>query len=385
MPEAAPRVALVHDWLVGQRGGEQVLLALARRFPTAPIYTLVHVPGSVHPEIEAHPIVTSGIADLPGSPAQFRRYLPLFGAAVAAWDFSGYEGIVSTSHCVAMGARRRPDQWHLAYIHTPMRYLYDQMHHYLPAPPWGPWLYPWARLATAGLRRGDRQRAQGPSQLVANSAHVAGRIRRVWGRTAVVVHPPVDVDYFAAAPVVPVRRGLLVVGALVPYKRVDRAIALANAQRLPLTVVGRGPELARLRRLAGPSVQFAPELDRAGVRAAYAGARGLLFPCTEDFGLVPVEAMAAGCPVLALAAGGALETVGQGAAAGGVTFAAPTLPAMAAAVAELEQGWARGAFAQESLLARARQFDAATFDRRMDALLPCGRDAAAASAGESSC
>lgn len=365
------RVALVHDWLVAQRGGENVLLELARMFPEAPIYTLVHVPGSVHPELEARTIRTSMIQRLPGAPRRFRPYLPLFPRAVEAWDLRDYDLIVSTSHCVAKGVLlRRPGQVHVSYVHTPMRYLWDQLPHYLP-PGAPPFAQPLAERLVQPLRAWDVTSAQRPTRLVANSRFVAQRMARVWQRPAgAVVHPPVDVDYFAAGNAQCRRQGYVVVSALVPYKRIALAIALANARRLPLTVVGQGGEAPRLHAMAGTTVNFRPGLSRAALRSLYAQSEGLIFCGEEDFGIVPVEAMAAGCPVFALGVGGLRETVQTtGPAATGVLFKEPTLEAMLPAFDAFQERVRAGAWDPAVLLRHARQFDVAHFRSGMGACL----------------
>lgn len=363
------RVALVHDWLVAQRGGENVLLELARAFPEAPIFTLVHQAGSVDAEIERHPITTSFVQRLPGAPRHFRQYLPLFPRAVERWDLSAFDVVISSSHCVVKGVRTNPRQLHLSYVHTPMRYLWDQLPHYVPDwPSKAAWVTA-ARLASAPLRRWDVSSAQRPNVLVANSAYVARRIARVWGREAHVVYPPVDVDFFAAAPARG-RRGLLVVSALVPYKRVDLAVLLATRHGLPLTVIGEGGERAYLERIAGPTVRFAGSLSRSELRDAYAGAEALLFCGVEDFGIVPVEAMACGCPVIALADGGALETVVEGGdAPTGVLFADPTVEALQEGWRRFERALGQGGFARDRMVAHARQFDAPRFSAQIVGLL----------------
>jgi glycosyltransferase involved in cell wall biosynthesis len=249
-----------------------------------------------------------------------------------------------------------------------MRYLYDQMGPYLPR--WGRSLsMPLARLATMPLRAWDVRRAAAPKTLVANSAFVARRMQRVWGRSAQVLYPPVDVDYFAAAPERP-RHGLLVVGALVPYKRAERAIALAQHLQMPLTVIGDGPQRAALQAMAGPGVTFCRSLPRDALRAAYAGAEALVFAGEEDFGIVPVEAMAAGCPVLARQGGGLAETVvPHGPEATGAVFASVTLPEMAAAWQTLCARRAAGGLSRATLLRQARRFDTRSFIAGLQRLL----------------
>jgi glycosyltransferase involved in cell wall biosynthesis len=369
MPERSPKVALVHDWLVGQRGGEAVLLRIARLFPEAPIYTLVHAPGQIDPELEAHPILSSGIARLPGAPRHFRAYLPLFFLAVQRWDLQAYDLILSTSHCVAQGVRVRPGQVHLAYIHTPARYLYDAMRDYLPDGALGDLLLPLAERGVGPLRALDRAAAQRPTALMANSEFVAGRIEQRWGRRAAVVYPPVDVDYFSQPPAGPrpKRRGILCVGAWVPYKRPMLAVQWANRLRLPLTLVGSGPQEAALRRLAGPGVRLVSGLSKAALRRAYWEAEGLIFAGCEDFGIAPVEAMAAGCPVLGYDQGGLRETVGGSVAtdapdAGGLLVAEPTWEAFVRGWYLLQQRQIAGRYTQEVLQGRARRFSQQAFD-----------------------
>lgn len=363
------RVALVHDWLVAHRGGEKVLLELARMYPDAPIYTLVADRSRIHEELAARTLRTSFIQDLPYAPHRFRHYLPLFPLAVESLDLRGYDLVLSTSHCVAKGVRTWPGQVHVSYVHTPMRYLWDQMSQYLPSVVQRrsalALALALARLATTPLRLWDVRSSQRPTVLVANSRYVAARIERVWGRRAEVVYPPVEVDFFANGTARP-RKGYLVVSALVPYKRVDIAVEMASRHSLPLTVIGDGPQRERLKAAAGNTVRFVHDVDDRGLRQAYAGARALLFPGVEDFGIVPVEAIAAGCPVIALQEGGATETVGPDS---GVFFDEPTAQSLWRAVKAFEAREREGAYKPETLLARARRFTRAAFSRGMGAVI----------------
>ncbi|HSR42889.1 MAG TPA: glycosyltransferase [Longimicrobiales bacterium] len=300
------RVALVHDWLTGMRGGERVLEALLELFPEAPIHTLVHRPGSTSPAIEAREIRTSFLQRVPGGVSRYRYFLPLFPRAVESLDVGDVDLVVSTSHAVAKGVPTGEIP-HLCYCHTPMRYVWSQYDQYF-GPDRASLPVRWAaRVVAPGLRRWDARTAAGVDAFVANSANVRARIRRAYGREAVVIHPPVDVERFRPA----TRREdfYLVVSALVAYKRVDRAVDACSRLGRRLVVVGEGPELRRLRARAGPSVSFEGRVDDERVAGLMGRCRALVLPGVEDFGITVVEARAAGAPVIALAEGGALETV----------------------------------------------------------------------------
>jgi glycosyltransferase involved in cell wall biosynthesis len=360
--DTGPRVALVHDWLTGMRGGERCLEVFCELFPTAPLYTLLHVPGSVSPAIERRRIVTSFVQRLPGAATRYRHYLPLFPAAIRRLPLAGYDLVISLSHCVAKAVRVAPGALHLCYCFTPMRYVWDLETHYARHAGW------LVRLAlppvAAALRRWDR-RTDGVHDFVAISHHIAERIRRVYGRTAEVIHPPVDVDRFAIADTVD--DYYLVVSALVPYKRVDLAIAAAGRLGRRLLVVGTGPEERRLRALAGPGVSFLGWRSDAEVARLCARCRAVLFPSVEDYGIVPLEAAAAGRPTIALASGGALETMvgldGGGGAPTAVFFAEQTVEALVAAMRTFEAAADR--FDPRALRARAARFDRPIFARRI--------------------
>ena len=350
------------------RGGERCLEALCELFPRAPLFTLLHVPGSVSPVIENRRIATSFIQRLPHATARYRHYLPLFPLAIGRFDLSSYDLVVSMSHCVAKGARAAAGALHLCYCFSPMRYVWDLYDDYfgrgglamrLTMPP-----------VAAALRRWDRRTA-GVSYFVAISNHIADRIRRAYDRPSDVIYPPVDVlryeiadgpdDYY------------LVVAALVPYKRVDLAVAAATRLRRRLVVVGAGPEEARLRALAGPTVSFLGWRSDAEVAVLYARCRALLFPAVEDFGIVPLEAAAAGRPTIALAAGGALETmVGLGshdAAPTAVFFREQSVEALERAILTFES--AAEQFDPKALRARAEAFDRPLFKQRLADYIRC--------------
>jgi glycosyltransferase involved in cell wall biosynthesis len=364
------RVALVHDWLTGMRGGERCLEVFCELFPDADLFTLLHVPGSVSPVIERRRIVTSFVQRLPRAAERYRYYLPLFPAAMRAFDFSGYDLVLSSSHAVAKAARQRAGALHVCYCFTPMRYVWDLYDDYFGArapralrlamPP-----------AAAALRRWDRRTAARPDHVVAISHFVAARVRRAWGRAADVIHPPVDTARYAIADDAP-GDYYLVVSALVPYKRVDLAVAAATRLGRRLLVVGTGPEARRLATHAGPGVEFLGWRSDAEIAELYARCRAVLFPSLEDFGIVPLEAMASGRPVIAYGAGGATETVVDLRDPGhapptGVFFAAQTVEALVEAMATLEASLPR--FEPKALRARAEAFDRPLFRDRIASYL----------------
>ncbi len=378
----APRVALVHDWLTGMRGGERVFERIARMFPDAPIYTLVHRRGGVSAEIESHPIHTSFLQRLPEAETRYRWYLPLFARAIEAFDLTGFDALVSTSHAVAKGARGRAGAPHLSYVHTPMRYIWELEAQYFPPDRFPGPLGAFVRATCANLRRWDVASANRPTALVANSAFVADRIRRHWSREARVVHPCVAIERFV--PREGPRNDYLLAGAMAPYKRMDLALEVLGRHGRPLIVAGDGQDATRLRAKAPPGVHFIGGVTDTGIAQLLEGARALVFPGEEDFGILPVEAMAAGCPVIAFGRGGALETVGRGAETqalarvaaggvarvpGGVLFGTQSAACLAEAVTLFE----RETFAPAELRALAEPFSGERFDREIrEALVAAG-------------
>ena len=307
-----------------------MLLGLVRMFPDAPVFTLFHFPGSQHPEIEAREIRTTFLQSLVSPSRNYRTLLPLFFAAAETWDLSGYDLVISTSHCVAKNAKKGAGAFHLCYCHTPVRYLHDQFDAYFrgrSAP-----VVLAARLARAPLAAWDVATVPRVDAFLANSANVKDRIARLWRREAAVVPPPVDTEFYTPDPGGE-RRGLLIVSALAPYKRLDDAIAAANARKLPLTIAGFGPERRRLEAMAGETVVFADTPNDTMLRELYRSAEAVLMPGEEDFGIVPLEAQACGTPVIALGRGGALETVRDGET--GVLMPEPGAAALLAALDRL--------------------------------------------------
>jgi glycosyltransferase involved in cell wall biosynthesis len=305
---AGLRVALVHDWLTGMRGGEKCLEVLCRAFPEAVLHTLIHRRGALSAPIERMAIRTTPLQHLPGILRHYRHALPLMPLAARSWKVGQVDLVVSLSHCVAKAVRVPAGVPHMCYCFTPMRYAWDGREAYLEG-----WNNRPLRRALAGslldsLRAWDRATASRVTHFVAISETVRNRIARSYGRESRVIPPPVDTAFYSPADV-PRGADYLCVSALVPYKRVDHAVRACSASGRALVVIGEGTERARLEALAGPTVRFLGWQPDEVIRDHYRRCRALLFPGEEDFGIVPAEALACGAPVLALARGGVAETV----------------------------------------------------------------------------
>jgi glycosyltransferase involved in cell wall biosynthesis len=368
---AEQRVALVHDWLTGMRGGEKVLEVLCRRFPEAPLWTLLHVPGRVSKIIEARNIYTSLLQRMPFAVERYRSYLPLF-PLFAELHKAGHsnELVISTSHAVAKAMVNRsscPRPFHICYIHTPMRYVWDMFDEYFGPDRAGTIL---SRFVFAPVARWlqfyDRRTSDRVDIFVANSNYVAERVRRIYGRDAVVIAPPVDTERFLSLTRDP-QDWYLIVSAMVPYKRVDHAIRAAAALKFHLKLVGTGPELGALRQLAltlGASVDFIGFITDGELGEYYRKARALLFPGIEDFGIVPVEAISSGCPVIALGVGGIVDSMTEETA---VLYDHPTPQALQQAILTFEER--PGKFREKALRARAELFSEKVFLFKFEAIV----------------
>lgn len=302
-----PRVVLVHDWLTGMRGGERCLEVLCRRWPEAPLYTLLHRLGSVSAAIERRPIHTSFLQRFPSIFGYYRYLLPLMPVA-AGWRLPPCDLVVSFSHCVAKAAQPPRGVPHVCYCFTPMRYAWHMREAYFGNHRLGRAKALLADRLLEVMREWDRRSADGVAHFVAISRTVQSRIAECYGRESAVIYPPVDTDFFCPAPL-PREDYYLVVSAFAPYKRLDLAVAACNRLRRPLVVIGSGQDEARLRALAGPTIHFRGWQPDGVIREHFRRCRALLFPGEEDFGLVPVEAQACGAPVIAFGRGGATETV----------------------------------------------------------------------------
>ncbi len=350
------RVAIIHYWLVNMRGGEKVLEALCELYPDADIFTHVYNPKAMSPRIRRHNVRTTFIQKLPGALRHYQKYLPLMPMALEELDLSAYDLVISSESGPAKGVIVRPDAVHICYCHSPMRYIWDQYTQYRNSAGF------FARLAmpwiASGLRQWDVTSAARVDYFIANSKAVARRIRKYWRRDAEVIAPPVDVSRLDAAS----ERDdfYLHVGELVPYKRADIAVRACSMLDRRLIVIGDGPELKRLKKMAGPSVEFLGRLPDDLLYEHYARCRALLFPGEEDFGIVPVEAMAAGAPVIAFGRGGSEDTIIDGHT--GITFREQSVASMLSAIIEFEMDEA--AFSATNIAAHAHKFERNVFKDR---------------------
>jgi glycosyltransferase involved in cell wall biosynthesis len=381
------RVAIVHDWLIAMRGGERVLESLCALFPAADLFTLRYDETRVSPALARHKVTTSFIDRWARNPllrGRFRGFLPLFPMAAESFRLDEYDLVISSSHCVAAGVIAPAKALHVAYLHSPMRYAWEAREAY-EAQVGGGVLGRWAfRVIAHYLRTWDEAASARPDVLIANSAYTRDRIRRYYRRDAEVIEPPIDTRRFesrggapagqqagaqsldapdvrAASPAAGTSDApFLVVSALVPYKRVELAVRAMRGRSERLIVVGEGPERARLTDMAGPNVSFRGWVSDAELVDLYAGCRAVIHPAVDDFGMVMVEALAAGKPVVVSNEGGAAGIVRRDET--GVFFDSPTVEALQDALDRLL--WLGNRFDPARLREEARRFDVAVFQRR---------------------
>lgn len=369
LPQKYKKVAIAHDWLTGMRGGEAILEVLCELFPDADLHTLFFTDRTMSPIIlNGRKIYTSVLQPLANSGPLRQRYqnlLPLFPAAVKTLHFDRYDLILSHSHCVIKGLQKPAHAKHISYISSPMRYMWDRFDDYFNADS-----MPWyktavARMIRRPLQRWDVQSTRQVDHLIANSEFVRERIQQCWQRDAEVIHPFVNLERF------PLRSTgdgagadfYLIVAAFVPYKRLDLAVQACSQLGRKLKIVGKGQEESRLKRLADPEwVDFLGPVGNDELVSLYQQARAFLFPGMEDFGITPLEAMAAGCPVIAYKAGGALETINSET---GYFFTQQTVDGMTEAVLAFE----KENYSPETCHARARQFSRQNFRDKLIAAI----------------
>ncbi len=358
--------------MTGMRGGEKVLLAFLELFPQADLYTLVYRADRMDPVFSKRRITTSFLQRLPWGKTRYPYYLPLYWELMGGFDLSSYDLIVSSSSACAKWVRNPKKILHVCYCHTPMRYVWDLFDDYFGAGAKVPVRWA-ARACRSYLQRCDLKSNKGVTQFLANSNEVKERIGRLYGREAEVMHPPVDVDRFR------LREGMgdyyLCLSALVPYKKIELAVKVCTKRSWPLRVVGRGSEEKKLRAMAGPTVTFQGWAGQEELPKVYAGAKALIFPGKEDFGIVPVEAMASGVPVVAFGEGGVRDSVLDGTT--GLFFHQQTEEALEQAIEKIEGM----EFDPKALRDRANQFSKARFlfktqvyFRRLFGIKPIGEE-----------
>lgn len=327
------KVALVHDWLTGMRGGESVLEGIAEIFPHAEIYTLIHTPESISARLNARTIHTSFLQKIPGAQKRYRHFLPLMPKAIEAFNVRQADLIISSSHCVAKGVQKRSDAVHVSYVHAPMRYMWFAFEDYFSkdrssfvtrkvAETIRPYLQDWDRSVSSADR---------VDHLIANSQFIAGKIKEAYGRDASVIHPFVNLDRFQQKR--EAEDFYLMVGAFAPNKKVDLAIQAFNQLKKKLVIVGGGPDEEQMMDLAGETIEFRGRLSNSEIDSLYARCKAFILPGTEDFGITTLEAMASGAPVIAFNGGGYQETVTSQT---GILFSPQTPEGLVGAVKEFE-------------------------------------------------
>jgi glycosyltransferase involved in cell wall biosynthesis len=347
------RVAIVHYWLIGMRGGEKVIEQLCKLYPQADIFTHVHDANAVSQEINAHRVTTSFISRLPAARKRYKSYLPLMPMALEQLDLRGYDLIISSESGPSKGIIPPPESLHICYCHSPMRYIWNMYADYrekagfvarVALPPLSHYIRMWDAISATRVHH-----------FVANSRGVNARIGTYYNRTSTIIYPPIVTDAFHPVSPSEVDDYYLLVGELVPYKRPELAVEAFNRLGRKLVVIGGGERLAAIKEMAGPNVIVLGPQPFDELRRHYAHCRALVFPGEEDFGIVPVEAMASGRPVIAFNRGGATESVIEGVS--GIFFDEPTVDAIIDAVGRFE----RMSFDSKIIAETARRFDASRF------------------------
>ncbi|KJJ85258.1 glycosyltransferase group 1 family protein [Candidatus Omnitrophus magneticus] len=307
------KIAIVHDWLTGMRGGEKCLEVLCELFPSADLFTLLHKKNSVSKTIENMKIKTSFLQNIPGITKSYRNFLPLFPIAIEKFDLRGYDLILSSSHAVAKGVRINSKALHISYCYTPARYAWQFFDDYFSKENFIKKFF--ISLVIKNLKKWDLKSNEKVTEFIAISHYIKNRIKKYYNRNSTVIYPPVDTDFPLASAKdsqqikINDKPYYLMVSALVPYKRVDLAIKAFNENKKQLVIIGSGNEFNKLKSMARDNIKFLGWLGDETLREYYTNARALIFPGEEDFGIVPLEAQAYGKPVIAYASGGALETI----------------------------------------------------------------------------
>lgn len=352
------RIALVHDYLVQYGGAERVLECFSELFPYAPIYTLVYDPAAMHGVFADRDIRTSRLQKLRLARKYHRFFPPLMPLAAEEFDFSLYDVVLSDSASFAKGILTRPETLHISYVHTPMRYAWDDCQKYTQEFGFPRIVKKIVPFAMNAIRLWDRSSADRVDHFIANSTFVARRIKKYYRKDAVVIHPPVTVEKFSVRE--KTRAGyFLMVGRLIAYKRHDIAIRAFNALGLPLKIIGRGPELHRLKKMAKSNIEFLGRVPEEDLPRYYAQCRAFLFPQEEDFGIVAIEALAAGRPVIAYRGGDIVEHLVEG--KHGIFFDVQTPEAIVSAVRRFRDV----DYDADSIRRAAQPFDREIFKRKI--------------------
>jgi len=345
------KVAIVHDWLVGLGGGERVVQSLLKLFPQAEIYTSVYDPSKLR-LFKGRKIHTTFLQHWPLALKKHQLYSMLRPLAFERLDFSGYDLVISTCSAESKGVITPTETLHIAYLFTPTRYYWSGYRDYITEPGFGP-LNPLARLilkrSIKGLRQWDFAAAQRPDEIVSISSEVSERTKKYYKRPSPVIYPPVDTDKFIGRSSSK-DNYYLVLGRLISYKRVDLAVRACTKLGLELVVAGKGPEEPALRKIAGPTVKFIKSPSDQEVRDLYANCKAFIFPGLEDFGITPVEAMAAGKPVICYGKGGVTETVIDGVT--GIYHSQQTVASLVEAIQKFE----KTSFDRLEIVKRAKMF-----------------------------
>lgn len=354
------RVVLLHDWLTGFRGGERVLEVFCEMFPDAPLYTLIHKKGSVPASIENRKIVTSYLNNIPGIHEHYRKFLPLFPSAAAGLHITDEADLIlSSSHCVIKGVVKPLGAKHISYVHSPMRYLYDQFDNYFGAH--APWYQRWGiKLFKNYLVNWDKASNRNVDIMLGNSSFVQQRISKYYEMDSDVVYPFVDLDDFRRVQNNPLDKEdyYIMVTAFAPNKRVDLAVRTFNGLGKKLKIIGSGQQESELKSMAASNIEFLGNLSREEVVDHFAKAKALIFPGVEDFGITPLESLAAGTPVVAFRAGGVLETLTDKTA---IFFDDANEESLLEAVQRFEQK----TFSKGELFARAEKFSKKVFKQNI--------------------
>ncbi len=346
------KIAIVCDWLTVFAGAERVVFEMHQLFPDAPIFTTLYNKKTCSVFAQAE-VRESFLKWIPGARSFHRVLLPLMPLAFENMNLDAYDLVISSSHSAAKGIVTRPETLHVSYCHSPMRYVWDQSHEYQNQfSSFSPFRFLYRPLLHR-IRLWDRLAAERVDQFLVNSAYVGERVKKYYGRESSVIAPPVDLSYFS--PGEGEREGFLAVGRLIPYKRFELVVETFNALKKPLTIVGEGPFEKKLKKMAGPHIHFVGRVSDEELRSYYRKAKALIFPQKEDFGIVPLEAMASGTPVIAFGKGGALETVESGVS--GLFFDEQSVPSLSEAVHRFE----KKAWDSKAVAASVDRFSSARF------------------------